>query len=94
MNRRSFLRVLGIGLAATTAMVVVPAAFLAPSAPPAPRPLTEAEKRSRIIEAYMATPNGRARLAASMTQPLRQRLEYNRIARECFTVEHLPLVGV
>ena len=39
-------------------------------------PVTNAVK-SKIISDYIKTPQGRAKLAASMTQPLRTRRDYS-----------------
>lgn len=42
------------------------------------------------IVKYLASPAGRARLAASMVAPLRTGLDYQSIARKVFVVEQLP----
>ena len=46
--------------------------------------------KQRIISEYIRTPAGRARLAASMTQPLRMRRDYSAVGRKTFRVEELP----
>lgn len=46
--------------------------------------------KQRIISEYIKTPQGRAKLAASMTQPLRTRRDYTAIGRKTFLVEALP----
>jgi hypothetical protein len=47
------------------------------------------EQRASIVEQYMATPDGRARLAASMANPLRERINYRSIARRILQVDIL-----
>jgi HK97 family phage major capsid protein len=51
--------------------------------------LTNAAK-AQIIGEYIKTPQGRAKLAASMTQPLRLRRDYTAVGRKTFLVEELP----
>jgi hypothetical protein len=46
--------------------------------------------KQRIIGEYIKTPQGRAKLAASMTQPLRTRRDYAAVGRKTFLVEQLP----
>lgn len=46
--------------------------------------------KQRIISEYIKTPQGRAKLAASMTQPLRTRRDYTAVGRKTFLVEALP----
>ena len=46
--------------------------------------------KQRIIGEYIQTPAGRAKLAASMTQPLRTRRDYAAVGRKTFLVEQLP----
>ncbi len=46
--------------------------------------------KQKIISEYIRTPAGRARLAASMTQPLRMRRDYSAVGRKTFLVEELP----
>ena len=46
--------------------------------------------KQRIISEYIKTPQGRAKLAASMTQPLRTRRDYTSGGRKTFLVEQLP----
>ena len=46
--------------------------------------------KQRIIGEYIKTPAGRAKLAASMTQPLRTRRDYAAVGRKTFLVEQLP----
>ena len=52
-------------------------------------PVSNAVKQ-RIIGEYIKTPAGRAKLAASMTQPLRTRRDYAAVGRKTFLVEQLP----
>jgi len=52
-------------------------------------PVTNAVKQ-RIIGEFIKTPQGRAKLAASMTQPLRLRRDYAAVGRKTFLVEQLP----
>lgn len=44
----------------------------------------------KLIGEYINTPSGRAKLAASMTQPLRLRRDYMAVGRKTFLVEQLP----
>lgn len=46
--------------------------------------------KQKIINEHMRTPMGRARLAASMIQPLRTRRDYASVARKAYLVEQLP----
>lgn len=46
--------------------------------------------KQKIISDYIKTPQGRAKLAASMTQPLRLRRDYASVGRKTFLVEQLP----
>lgn len=46
--------------------------------------------KAKIIGDYIKTPSGRAKLAASMTQPLRLRRDYTAVGRKTFLVEQLP----
>jgi hypothetical protein len=46
--------------------------------------------KQKIISDYIKTPQGRAKLAASMTQPLRTRRDYSAVGRKTFLVEQLP----
>lgn len=46
--------------------------------------------KQRIISEYIKTPVGRAKLAASLTQPLRTRRDYTAVGRRTFLVEALP----
>lgn len=43
-----------------------------------------------ILNQYLGTSAGRARLAQSMVQPLRTRIDYQSIGRKVFLVEQLP----
>jgi len=52
-------------------------------------PIDNAVKQ-RLIGEYIKTPQGRAKLAASMTQPLRTRRDYAAVGRKTFLVEQLP----
>jgi len=42
------------------------------------------------ISQYLKSPVGRARLAGSMVQPLRTRMDYQSIARRSLLVDQLP----
>jgi HK97 family phage major capsid protein len=46
--------------------------------------------KQQIISEYIKTAAGRAKLAASMTQPLRLRRDYTAVGRKTFLVEELP----
>jgi hypothetical protein len=46
--------------------------------------------KQKIISDYIKTPQGRMKLAASMTQPLRLRRDYTSVGRKTFLVEQLP----
>lgn len=48
------------------------------------------ETKRQIIGEYIKTASGRAKLAASMVQPLRLRRDYSSVARKAFLVEQLP----
>ena len=48
------------------------------------------ELKQQIIGEFMKTANGRAKLAASMVQPLRLRRDYTSVGRKTFLVEQLP----
>ena len=48
------------------------------------------ELKNEIIAEYIKTAAGRAKLAASMTQPLRLRRDYTSVGRKTFLVEQLP----
>ena len=48
------------------------------------------KEKSSIIAKYIATGSGRARLAASMIQPLRRRRDYTSVGRKAYYVEQLP----
>jgi hypothetical protein len=48
------------------------------------------ELKQQIISEYIKTAGGRAKLAASMTQPLRLRRDYTSVGRKTFLVEQLP----
>jgi hypothetical protein len=52
-------------------------------------PVSNAVKQ-KIIGDYIKTPQGRQKLAASMTQPLRLRRDYAAVGRKTFLVEQLP----
>jgi hypothetical protein len=52
-------------------------------------PVTNAQKQE-VIANFLKTASGRAKLASSMTQPLRQRRDYSSVARKAFLVEQLP----
>lgn len=62
---------------------------------PEPRPnqngdFIPPEVRSQLISQYLASSEGRSRLAASMVAPLRARMDYQSIGRRTFLVEQLP----
>lgn len=46
--------------------------------------------KQRVIGELIKTPQGRAKLAASMTQPLRLRRDYGAVGRKTFLCEQLP----
>jgi hypothetical protein len=46
--------------------------------------------KQQLISEYIKTPAGRAKLAASLTQPLRTRRDYTSVGRKTFLVEQLP----
>jgi len=46
--------------------------------------------KQQIIAEFIKTAGGRAKLAASMTQPLRLRRDYTSVGRKTFLVEQLP----
>lgn len=48
------------------------------------------EVKQQIISDFIKTAAGRAKLAASMIQPLRLRRDYTSVARKAFLVEQLP----
>jgi len=48
------------------------------------------ELKQQIIGDLLRTSQGRQRLAASMTQPLRRRRDYTSVARKAYLVEQLP----
>lgn len=48
------------------------------------------EVKQQVIGEYIKTAAGRAKLAASMVQPLRLRRDYTSVARKAFLVEQLP----
>lgn len=48
------------------------------------------EVRNKLIEDLVKTSAGRAKLAATMTQPLRSRRDYSAVGRKAFYVEPLP----
>lgn len=53
-------------------------------------PNVNTEIKQKIIGDYIKTAAGRAKLAASMTQPLRTRRDYMSVGRKTFLVEQLP----
>ena len=48
------------------------------------------EQKMQLIGQYIGTPEGRAKLAASMQQPLRNRRDYTSVGRKAALVEQLP----
>jgi hypothetical protein len=46
--------------------------------------------KAKLISDYIGSAAGRAKLAASMTQPLRLRRDYMAVGRKTFLVEQLP----
>lgn len=48
------------------------------------------EQKMALIGQYIGTPEGRAKLAASMQQPLRNRRDYSSVGRKAALVEQLP----
>ena len=53
-------------------------------------PNVSAAIKQKIIGDHIKTASGRAKLAASMTQPLRTRRDYMSVGRKTFLVEELP----
>ncbi len=53
-------------------------------------PTLDNETRQRIIERYLASTSGREQLARAMVAPIRQRMDYQSIARRTFLVEQMP----
>jgi HK97 family phage major capsid protein len=47
-------------------------------------------QKNQILAKYITSPAGRQRIAASMTQPLRTKRDYQSVARKAFYVEQLP----
>lgn len=70
-------------LSGTTALLLAP--FV-----PVPAPLPPHLVRELIVSEYLKTPQGRMKLAQSMIQPLRTRIDYAAIGRRVFQVEQLP----
>jgi hypothetical protein len=52
------------------------------------------EQKQGIITEYMSTSGGRERLATSMVEPFRQRLNARSFARRLFIVDQLPQVAI
>lgn len=52
--------------------------------------LTEDQKMA-IVEKYVQTPAGRAKLASTMTLPLRTQRDYKAVGRKAFLVQQLPV---
>jgi len=50
---------------------------------------SEQRQRNETIRQFLFTVEGRQRLAASMVNPIRQRIDYNSIARQMFLVDFL-----
>ena len=48
------------------------------------------DQKMQLIGQYIGTPEGRAKLAASMQQPLRTRRDYSSVGRKAALVEQLP----
>src|SRR5690606_35999447 len=48
------------------------------------------QTKQQVISEYVRTAAGRAKLAASMIQPLRLRRDYTAVGRKTFLVEQLP----
>ena len=48
------------------------------------------DQKMQLIGQYIGTPEGRAKLAASMQQPLRNRRDYTSVGRKAALVEQLP----
>ncbi len=53
-------------------------------------PQVSNEVKQQIISEYIKTAAGRAKLAASMIQPLRLRRDYSAVGRKTFLIEQLP----
>lgn len=92
MNRRDFLR----GILPTSAALALAPSFMSRFMEwlwPSPPPLTEAELRAKIIAEYLKSPQGREKLAAAMVQPIRTRLDYDRMGRQMFVVQPMGSAG-
>jgi hypothetical protein len=61
-----------------------------PREPKRPKKTLSDTERESILSNLMRNTEGRMRLAASMINPLRQRMDYTSIARRVFQVEPLP----
>jgi hypothetical protein len=53
-------------------------------------PTVSTSVKAKIIQDFISSPQGRSKLAASMTQPLRLRRDYTAVGRKTFLVEQLP----
>jgi hypothetical protein len=56
--------------------------------------LTPQSVREQIISEYIKSSAGRTKLAMSMIQPLRARLDYQAIGRKVFLIEQMPTGAV
>ena len=108
MNRRSFIKSLLGGLAAYGVVRPLlggaPQKIGKNTAPPGPRPEPPPkplastgemsnEDKKRLISELLGTEEGRAELAASMTQPIKTRRDYVQMGRETFAVEPIGNSG-
>jgi len=59
-------------------------------APFMPSPLPEPLLRERIVTEYLKTKAGRLALAQAMIQPIRQRLDYAKFARQLIPIQQMP----
>jgi len=62
--------------------------------PPSPvvmeDPGLDLQTKQQLLSALLQSPSGRSKLATSMTQPLRNRIDYQSIGHKTFRVEQLP----
>jgi hypothetical protein len=87
MDRRAFMR----GMVVTGAGLLVPGATVFDFGSRIVKPeRVIPDIKQKLISDYFSSPEGRHKLAVSMIEPIRRRLDYNAIARKTFIVESLP----
>lgn len=59
-------------------------------APFTPVPKLPGDIREAIVSEYLKTREGRLRLAMSMIQPIRRRIDYQSLSRKVFLVQQIP----